>query len=35
VKRYEEKPGFVPHAYKELLYFKEKLDKKEGKYAAA
>jgi hypothetical protein len=35
VKRYEEKPGFVPHAYKELLYFKEKLDRKEGEYAAA
>lgn len=26
-KKYSEKPGFIPHAMKELLYFKEKLDK--------
>lgn len=25
-KRYSEKEGYVPHAYKELLYFKERLD---------
>ena len=25
-KRYSEKEGYIPHAYKELLYFKEKLD---------
>ncbi len=26
-KRYSEKEDYVPHAYKELLYFKEKLDR--------
>ncbi len=27
-KRYSEKAGYIPHAYKELIYFKQKLDNK-------
>ncbi len=27
-RRYSKKEGYIPHAYKELLYFKEKLDRK-------